>query len=116
VYLKINDLISHKFSEINKQIIQMENNLDINEEAKRLIQEKEATWEPTASQSLGKVSSYQEEEPKTVMEDIGWIRVKLETLPSLGVFYPQGTEITIRAASAAEIVPFTALLRIPLPV
>jgi hypothetical protein len=43
------------------------------------------------------------EEEKTVIEDIGWIRVKLETLPSQGIFYPHGTEITIRAAMAAEI-------------
>lgn len=77
----------------------MDNTLDINEEAKRLIQEKEAV-----PASLGKVASYAEEEKNTtVIEDIGWIRVKLETLPSQGAFYPTGTEITIRAASAGEI-------------
>jgi hypothetical protein len=80
-------------------------NQDFNEEAKRLIAEKEAQGSTEAPQtnSLGKVSSYQEEERTTVIEDIGWIRVKPETLPSQGIFYPQGTEITIRAASAGEI-------------
>jgi hypothetical protein len=86
----------------------MENKQEINEEAKRLIQERESqdTAENTSAEapaSLGKVSSYVEEEPKTVIEDIGWIRVKPETLPSQGIFYPQGTEITIRAAAAGEI-------------
>jgi hypothetical protein len=79
-------------------------NQDFNEEAKRLIAEKESQGsnEPQKN-SLGKVASYQEEEKTTIIEDIGWIRVKLDTLPSQGIFYPQGTEITIRAASAGEI-------------
>jgi hypothetical protein len=87
----------------------MENTQDFNEEAKRLIQEKEGFTEipdvstPSPKVSLGKVASFSEEEPKTIIDDIGWIRVKLETLPSQGVFYPAGTEITIRAAAAAEI-------------
>jgi hypothetical protein len=82
----------------------MENQQDFNEEAKRLIAEKESQGDaPQEKPSLGKVASYNQEEPTTVVEDIGWIRVKLETLPSQGIFYPQGTEITIRAASAGEI-------------
>jgi hypothetical protein len=85
-----------------------ENQQDFDNEAKRLIEEKEAKLqnlqneeEPTGKKSLGKVQLFEEE--KTVIEDIGWIRVKLETLPSQGIFYPHGTEITIRAAMAAEI-------------
>lgn len=87
---------------------------DFNEEAKRLIEQKEADGgnldqasAPAPVQekvSLGKAASFSgEEEPKTIIEDIGWIRVKPETLPSQGIFYPAGTEITIRAAAAAEI-------------
>jgi len=72
------------------------------DEAKRLIEEKESVNSPE-NKSLGKASSFVEEKTQTVIEDIGWIRVKLETLPSQGAFYPQGTEITIRAAAAAEI-------------
>jgi hypothetical protein len=89
----------------------MENTQDFNEEeAKRLIQEREGFTEvpetptPAPKVSLGKAASFSgEEEPRTLIEDIGWIRVKPETLPSQGVFYPIGTEITIRAAAAAEI-------------
>lgn len=78
----------------------------IDEEAKRLIQEQEgqnASNEviPTEKKSLGKVQLF--EDDKTIVEEIGWIRVKPETLPSQGIFYPTGTEILIRAANAAEI-------------
>ena len=85
---------------------------DFNEEAKRLIEQKESDGgnldqTPTPKEekvSLGKAASFTgEEEPKTIIEDIGWIRIKPETLPSQGIFYPPGTEITIRAAAAAEI-------------
>ena len=79
---------------------------DFDKEAKKLIEEKESQLPveensmPKKINSLGKVQIY---EQPTVMEDIGWIRVNLHTLPSQGIFYPEGTEITIRAAGAAEI-------------
>ena len=82
------------------------NDPNFNEEAKRLILEKEGSTEESSAPvnaSLGRARSVVEEETKTVIEDIGWIRVKLDTLPSQGYFYPQGTEITIRAASVGEI-------------
>jgi hypothetical protein len=34
---------------------------------------------------------------------IGWIRLPIKDLPSMGLFYPEGTEIAIRAATAGEI-------------
>ena len=85
---------------------------DFNEEAKRLISEKEFAPpenktpenKTPENKSLGKAASFmRDEETNTVIEDIGWIRVKLDTLPSQGIFYPDGTEITIRAAGAGEI-------------
>lgn len=63
-------------------------------------QQPSVTTSPT---SLGKANSLIVEEEPSVINDLGWVRVKPETLPSQGVFYPEGTEITIRAASAAEI-------------
>lgn len=78
-------------------------NTNFQEEAARLIEEKEKMGGSTQDKSLGKAASFVEEEKTTVIEDIGWIRIKLDTLPSQGIFYPQGTEITIRAASAGEI-------------
>jgi hypothetical protein len=77
---------------------------NINEEAKRLIQEQETSLESQETEqpkSLGKVQLHEEE--KTIIEDIGWVRIKLDTLPSQGYFYPKGTEITIRSASVGEI-------------
>jgi hypothetical protein len=69
------------------------------EEAKKLFEEQNP--QPT---SLGKATSLVvPEDAPSVVTDIGWIRIKPETLPSQGIFYPTGSEITIRAASAAEI-------------
>jgi hypothetical protein len=85
-----------------------QNQNDFQDEARRLIEEREKNLsvipeesEESERKSLGKVHLFEEE--KTVIEDIGWIRVKLDSLPSQGIFYPDGTEITIRAAMAAEI-------------
>lgn len=75
------------------------------EEAAKQLFESQMTQNPlpaSSPTSLGKASSLVEEEP-SVINDLGWVRVKPETLPSQGIFYPDGTEITIRAASAAEI-------------
>jgi len=72
------------------------------EEAKRLIQESEKLdSKEVEPKSLGKITRYETQE--SVIEDIGWIRIKPESLPSQGIFYPEGTEITIRAAQASEI-------------
>ena len=76
------------------------NSPEFNEEAKRLLDEKEGIV-PEPVKSLGKVKIH--EEHTTIIEDIGWIRIKPEALPSQGAFYATGTEITIRAASASEI-------------
>lgn len=75
------------------------------EEAKRVIEQKEAQFQnpqpdPRAL-SLGKIQI--NDERSSVMEDIGWMRIKPESLPSQGIFYPEGIEITIRAALTAEI-------------
>jgi len=78
------------------------------EEAAKQIFENEKKAEETVVKSsptsLGKATSFvtPEEEP-SLINDLGWIRIKPETLPSQGIFYPATTEITIRAASAAEI-------------
>lgn len=89
------------------------------EEARRIIQEQESSFRSDENfedserdlekkrsnsskvEKLGRVEMFDEE--RNVIDDIGWIRVKPETIPSRGVFYPEGTEITIRAASAGEI-------------
>lgn len=70
------------------------------EEARKLFE----SQEQSQPHSLGKAHSLVTgDEPSSVIHDIGWVRVKPETLPSQGIYYPQNSEITIRAASAAEI-------------
>jgi hypothetical protein len=73
------------------------------EQARALFEEQNQTPASNVPKSLGKASSLIEEDAPSVVNDLGWVRVKPETLPSQGIFYPNGTEITIRAASAAEI-------------
>ena len=74
---------------------------DLEKQAKDLLNEKLPTENVKVTNSLGKVELSRED--TTDVEDIGWIRVKQDTLPSQGIFYPAGTEITIRAAAVAEI-------------
>lgn len=82
----------------------MENEKEaIQSEAERIIRAREEALKNDEVKGLGKVSSYGQGEQGTIMEEIGWIRIKPEELPSKGEFYPRGTEILIRAASASEI-------------
>lgn len=81
-------------------------NKDVNpeSEAEKIIREQESSSQelPTSQPTfLGKIKTY--EQDTTVMEEIGWIRVNPENLPSQGIFYPEGTLIHIRAASTSEI-------------
>jgi len=55
------------------------------------------------NQPKEKVNVSKTAEPTHLVHDIGWIRVKPDTLPSQGLYYPASTEITIRSAMAAEI-------------
>jgi hypothetical protein len=75
------------------------------EQARQLFEQNQAAQSQPAQPvtSLGKATHIVEEEAPSVVTDLGWIRIKTETLPSQGIFYPMGSEITIRAASAAEI-------------
>jgi len=72
-------------------------------EAKKLFEEKESQPEQPQPISLGRATTLSEVEPASLINELGWIRVKTETLPSQGMFYPEGSEITIRAAASSEI-------------
>ena len=50
--------------------------------------------------SLGKVNLNKD---RPMVGEIGYIEVPIKDLPSQGLFYPEGTQIVIRAASVAEI-------------
>jgi len=56
--------------------------------------------------SLGKAQRFQEktvDDEDSLASDIGWKNVPIEYLPSQGLFYTSGTQLAIRAATAAEI-------------
>ena len=88
----------------------MENKKHVSEDdLKELMSKKEAKNEPDRI-DLGRAASYIEaEHTKSVIEENGWIRLKPNLLPSQGMFYPAGTDITIRAASAGEIRQWSTL-------
>ena len=67
-------------------------------------EEEEVQFEE-APKSLGKAQVIQDRErdSELLSGDIGWKNVPLESLPSRGIFYPEGAQIAIRAASVAEI-------------
>lgn len=52
--------------------------------------------------TLGKAQRFLED-ARPLMADIGWKTIPLDQLPSRGMFYPEGTQIAIRAASVGEI-------------
>jgi len=87
------------------------NSREFDVEATRILKEKGAFGEAgsefladNVKKSLGKANSTMvDHSSPSLIDEIGWIRVKPETLPSQGIFYPVGTEFTIRAAAAAEI-------------
>jgi hypothetical protein len=86
-----------------------EENHNFEEEARKLVESAEGT--PTSTplaeeatiKSLGKAQKFTQQEESPLAGDIGWKNVPLANLPSQGLFYPEGTEVAIRAASVAEI-------------
>ncbi|MEG1008787.1 MAG: hypothetical protein RSE41_03890 [Clostridia bacterium] len=46
----------------------------------------------------------------SLQNEIGWIRLKVGDFPSKGLFYPEGTEVAIKAATAAEIRHWSVLV------
>ena len=43
------------------------------------------------------------EERQALQNEIGWEKLKITDLPTQGLFYPDGTEITIRSATGGEV-------------
>jgi len=62
----------------------------------------EAKAEPVVT-SLGKAQRFQQDDSKPLMADMGYKNIPMDLLPSQGMFYPDGTQIAIRAATVAEI-------------
>lgn len=90
----------------------MENNdnlkAQLEKEAQLLIQNEETEMEiveKPASTTLGKAQKFTdyEDEDDVLAAEIGWKNVPMDSLPSLGMFYPGNTQVAIRAASVSEI-------------
>lgn len=85
------------------------------EEAKRFLEEEDRKYgvnnisievekeEPTKVTSLGKAKSHIDMLEMSAVEESPWKILSFETLPSLGLFYPEGAELMIRSAKTKEI-------------
>jgi hypothetical protein len=90
-----------------------EKNYSQEEELRKYVQETEkneevsaterpvARVEPVRPQASNEPPSHQREFAQG--NNLGWQKLKTEDLPTQGLFYPDGTEIHIRAATAGEI-------------
>ena len=81
-----------------------EENFNVEDEARRLIEREEAMMtqvqevsnEP--AKSLGKVKQFAIDDDSPLAAEVGWKNVPIDYLPSGGMFYPEGTQVAIRAA------------------
>lgn len=69
---------------------------------KAVIEPAEEEESPKKITSLGKASSFQETQLSGA-EDSPWKHLRLDLLPSLGMFYPERIELLIRSATTREI-------------
>lgn len=91
------------------------------EEAEKALSEKEKTSEIAydskvipIEQGLGKSESFKLNEQNYIdntnlTTEVGWKRIPIEQLPSEGRFYPEGTNITVRAAAVGEVRHFSTI-------
>jgi hypothetical protein len=55
------------------------------------------------TETAGVPLPWQKQGVHDVQNEIGWEKLKLQDLPTQGLFYPDGTEISVRSATAGEI-------------
>jgi hypothetical protein len=66
------------------------------------IKVEETTVEP-APKALGQIKGYSETPELSAASESSWKLLDLRSLPSLGLFYPEGTELLLRSAKTKEI-------------
>lgn len=83
-----------------------QNDLNLDDQYKKIVESQE-----NQSQDLGKVdiSRFQREEAPEADLVLGYHNLDVNNLPSAGMFYPEGTEISIRSAKVAEIRHFSSI-------
>jgi hypothetical protein len=84
------------------------------EEAARFLEEQdrihgintikvEETTVEAAPKALGQIKGYSETPELSAASESSWKLLDLRSLPSLGLFYPEGTELLLRSAKTKEI-------------
>ena len=84
------------------------------EEAARFLEEQdklfgvntikvEETKEEPTPKALGQIRGYSETPELSAASESSWKLLDLRSLPSLGLFYPEGTELLLRSAKTKEI-------------
>lgn len=84
-----------------------EKELNLGEEYKNMVE----SQEQEASNNLGKINMDRFKQPEASDADLvlGFHNVNISNLPSAGMFYPKGTEISIRPAKVAEVRNFSTI-------
>lgn len=91
-----------------------EKNINLNEDYKKIVEgmEQPQSEQPQqSSQDLGKVdmNKFKPEEAQAADFHLGYHNIPVTELPSGGMFYPKGTQISIRSAKVAEIRHFSTV-------
>lgn len=86
-----------------------EENPNLEEDYKKMVEEAE-NQKPVEA-PLGKVdmSKFQQDTAREADFHLGYHNIPMTALPSSGIFYPDGTEISIRSAKVAEIRHFSTI-------
>ena len=87
--------------------------LNLNEDYKKIVESQENSVDatPESNEGLGKVNMdrFQRTEAPDADLVLGYHQINVTNLPSAGMFYPVGTEVSIRSAKVAEIRHFSSI-------
>ncbi len=86
-----------------KQKFEDEENVEKFVKEKESKQKSEGIGSPIQKVENTNLPWLKSEEKISLGNELGWQKLKIEDLPTRGLFYPEGTEIAVRAASAGEI-------------
>lgn len=88
-----------------------ESNLNLEEDYKKMVESAEQQDHIEEVQDLGTVNMerFNPQQAQDASLHLGYHSISLNNLPSAGLFYPKGTQITIRSAKVAEIRHFSTI-------
>lgn len=73
------------------------------EKLKEFVEQREGQVGPPISPIPGGITPIPVAQSRDPQNELGWERLKITDLPTQGLFYPEGSEVIIRSATAAEI-------------